>query len=85
MDPLPHLNQLADNVDDWDPWPQSNQDIADKDVYITDWDDNVEDGVDNLKDALENVVVGNEISDEIVNEAGNQVADGRNEVAEDGN
>ncbi|KAK1356121.1 hypothetical protein POM88_049377 [Heracleum sosnowskyi] len=91
LDPLPHLNQAATNVGNWDPWPQRTQNVADKDLQIghvdedvQDEGDNLEDEGENLEDAFDNVVVGNEFGNEGGNEVGNQVAEDCHEVAEGG-
>ncbi|KAK1400117.1 hypothetical protein POM88_009980 [Heracleum sosnowskyi] len=84
LDPLSHLNQAATNVGDWDPWPQSTQNVSDKDLQIGHVDEDVEDAGENLEDAFDNVVVGNEFGNEVGNEVGNQVAEGGHEVSEDG-
>ncbi|KAK1402916.1 hypothetical protein POM88_002521 [Heracleum sosnowskyi] len=99
LDPLPHLNEAAANVGNWNPWPQSTQNVADKDLEIGHVDEdvqdegenledgegeNLEDEGDNLENAFDNVVVGNEFGNEGGNEVGNQVAEDGHEVAQGG-
>ncbi|KAK1384258.1 hypothetical protein POM88_021993 [Heracleum sosnowskyi] len=71
LDHLPHLNQVAANVGNWDLWPQITQNVADKDLQIGHVDEDVDDEGEhledkggNLEDAFDNVVVGNEFENE---------------------